>query len=84
MANKSLPLLSSKDVIAALKKLGFKHKFTSSKGNDHSYVRENEDGTKTTTIVPINEREIPKGTLKKILNLAEVTVSEFKKAAGIR
>lgn len=82
MADKTLPLVSSKQVIAGLKKLGFKHKFTSDKGNDHSYVRQNVDGTKTTTIVPINEKQIPKGTLKSILNLAQVTVPEFRKAIG--
>ena len=63
------PVLPPKDVINALKKFGFE--FVSQKGSHMKYS----NGSKV-VIIP-NHDEVAKGTLKSILNMAEINLEDF-------
>lgn len=79
-----LPLVSSKDLLSALRRLGFKELPKSTGGSHLSLYRERPDGTKDTTVIVLGKREIPRGTLANILRLAGVSRDEFIKALGKR
>ncbi len=63
------PVLTPKEVIRILEKFGFK--FISQKGSHMKYS----DGANT-VIIP-NHDELAKGTLKSILNMANIPLDDF-------
>ena len=65
-------LFSSKEIISVLNLLGFF--FFSQKGSHGKF--KNSDGI--ITIVPMNKKEIPEGTLSCILKQVGLTKNEFK------
>ncbi len=67
------PVLSAKEIIVALKKLGFE--VIKQKGS-HIKLRKQSLNKKLTTIVP-NHKIVAMGTLKGILELAEVKLEDF-------
>lgn len=69
-----LPILSGKDMIKALSKIGFVHVRTR---GSHAILnkRDNEKG-KITVPVPLH-KEIAKGTLKSIMRQADLTREEL-------
>lgn len=67
------PLLSAREILAALKRLGFE--IVKQKGS-HIKLCKNTADRKLTTIVP-NHKTVMRGTLKGILELAEITLEEF-------
>lgn len=67
------PILSSREIISALKKLGFI--IVRQKGS-HIKLCKQIANRKITTIVP-NHKTVMAGTLKGILELAEVKLEEF-------
>lgn len=70
-----LPVLSGKDVIKVLKKVGFEEK--RQKGSHIILAKETEQGKKA-VVVP-NHREIDKGTLLEIIRQAGLQREEFLK-----
>jgi predicted RNA binding protein YcfA (HicA-like mRNA interferase family) len=64
-------LISSRDLIRALARVGFVHVRT--KGSHHMLVRQ---APPRTLVVP-ERREIPRGTLRSILAQAELSDDEF-------
>lgn len=71
-----LPLISSDRIVAALHRLGFFDGL--SKGSSHvSMWRPRAGGGKDVTAVVMGKKEVPRGTLKGILDLARVTQGEF-------
>lgn len=68
-------LYSSKEIRAVLEKLGFT--FTSQKGSHGKFT--NKLGK--VAILPMNKKEIPRGTLASILRQADITLQEFLKHA---
>ena len=72
--NGKLPLLTAKELIKVLNKLGFQ--VIRQKGS-HVYLKHN-DGR--STVVPVHSgREVGKGLLKRILNETEISREEFLK-----
>lgn len=71
-----LPLVSSDQLVAALRRLKFLD--GPAKGSSHlSMWRPRPGGGKDVTPVVLGKKEIPRGTLKGILELARVTQAEF-------
>ena len=70
-----LPVLSGRDVIKVLKKIGFEEK--RQKGSHIILAKETEQG-KRAVVVP-NHAEIDKGTLLEIIRQAGLTREEFLK-----
>lgn len=70
-----LPVLSGRDVIKVLKKIGFEEK--RQKGSHIILVKEGEEG-KRAVVVP-NHREVDKGTLLEIIRQAGLKREEFLK-----
>lgn len=70
------PIISSREILRALKKLGFE--IIKQKGS-HIKLCKSVVGRKITTIVP-NHKTIMKGTLKGILELAEIDLDKFMNA----
>ena len=68
-----LPVLSGRDVIKILKKVGFEEK--RQKGSHIILVKESKDGRKG-VVVP-NHKEIDKGTLLEIIRQAGLKREEF-------
>ena len=68
-----LPVLSGKEVIKALSKIGFEHVRT--KGS-HAILNKQTDKGKVTIPVPLH-KELAKGTLKSIMNRAELSLEEL-------
>ena len=68
-----LPVLSGKEVIKALSKIGFEHVRT--KGS-HAILNKQTDKGKVTIPVPLH-KELAKGTLKSIMNQAELGLEEL-------
>lgn len=71
-----LPLLSSREIVNALKRGGFAPA-RKSKGSHQAFSRQREGVGTDVTVVPLGKKEIPRGTLKSILRLANVEVDEF-------
>jgi predicted RNA binding protein YcfA (HicA-like mRNA interferase family)/predicted RNase H-like HicB family nuclease len=74
-----LPLVSSRELLAALRRLGFETAPKSSGGSHLSLYRKMGDRTDVTTIV-LGRKEVPRGTLKDILKLGRVSHEEFVRA----
>ncbi|MBI2650724.1 type II toxin-antitoxin system HicA family toxin [Candidatus Woesearchaeota archaeon] len=70
-----LPVLSGRDVIKILKKIGFEEK--RQKGSHIILAKETEQGKKV-VVVP-NHKEIDKGTLLEIIRQAGLQREEFLK-----
>ena len=69
-----LPVLSGKDIVKALSKIGFKHIRT--KGS-HAILNKFDNAKgKITVPVPLH-RELAKGTLKSIMKQADLSVEEL-------
>ncbi len=71
--SKSLPTLSSREVIAALKKVGFSEIASRGKGS-HVFMYRAEPPKGIT--VP-KQKAIKRGTLRAIIRQADLTVEEF-------
>lgn len=65
-------IYSSKEITSVLEKIGFI--FVSQKGSHGKF--KNSDGI--ITIVPLNKKEIPEGTLRSILKQANININLFK------
>lgn len=76
-----LPLVSSQQVLAALRRLGFSDG-PAGGGSHHSMHRPRRDGGKDVTVVVLNRNPVPRGTLTGILRLANVSNAEFVRALG--
>ena len=68
-----LPVLSGKEVIKALSKIGFEHVRT--KGS-HAILNKQTEKGKVTIPVPLH-KELAKGTLKSIMNQVELGLEEL-------
>jgi predicted RNA binding protein YcfA (HicA-like mRNA interferase family) len=70
-----LPLCSSDEIIAALRRAGFTP--TSRTGGSH-LTMERKTGRRTiVTVVVMGKKEVPRPTLRNILRLAEITQTDF-------
>jgi predicted RNA binding protein YcfA (HicA-like mRNA interferase family) len=70
-----LPILSGKDVVKILSKIGYVH--TRTRGSHMIMIKQTEKGKK---MIPIpNHKELAKGTLKAIMNQSEITLEELLK-----
>ena len=69
------PILSSKEVVAILRKAGFSYAPKRAKGSHLAFYKK-EDSRVRLVIVP-KRKEIPKGTLAAILEQAGLTREEF-------
>jgi len=75
MGHEKLPIVSSRQLIAVLERLGFQHRSLTATSH-RRYVHP--DGRRTT--VPIHKgRDIGRGLLRKILKDIDVTPEEFQK-----
>ena len=72
-----LPLCSSKEIISALKKDGFRPKSKSSRGSHQVFIKDLPNGCKRIVPVPLGKKEIPRGTLSSILRLAGISREDF-------
>ena len=63
-----IPLLSSKDIVRVLLKIGFEYAPKRGKGSHTAFVKK--DNEKTRLIIVPDRKEIPKGTLLSILEQA--------------
>jgi predicted RNA binding protein YcfA (HicA-like mRNA interferase family) len=70
-----LPVVSSKEVIRILRKIGFEYAPKRGKGSHLAFVKK--DGDKTRLVIVPKRRDIPKGTLLAILDQAGLTKDEF-------
>jgi predicted RNA binding protein YcfA (HicA-like mRNA interferase family) len=73
-----LPSLSSRQLIAALRRAGFEDAPRRGKGSHHALVRRDPDGRVRLVIVP-EQRDLPRGTLYGILELAGLTADELNR-----
>ena len=71
-----LPVLSGNEAIKALSKIGFKHVRT--RGSHAILNKFDEQKGKITIPVPLH-KELAKGTLKSIMNQADLTLEELLK-----
>jgi len=70
-----LPILSGKDMIKVLERIGFTHIRT--RGSHAILKKQTTQGSKTIP-VPLH-KEIAKGTLKSIMNQADLTLEDLMK-----
>ena len=71
-----LPLCSSRQVVNALKRLGFAP--CRARGSSHqSFKRVLATGETCVTVVTLGMKEIPRGTLKSILAMGHIGEEEF-------
>ena len=68
-----LPILSGKDIIKVLSKIGFEHVRT--KGS-HAILNKQTEKGKVTIPVPLH-KELAKGTLKSIMKQAELSLEDL-------
>lgn len=68
-----LPVLSGKEVIKILLKIGFAHIRTR---GSHAILNKNSEKGKITIPVPLHY-ELAKGTLKSIMNQAEISLDDL-------
>ena len=71
-----LPLVSSREVIRVLEHAGFK-RGAKSPGSHQVFAKSLADGTTLITVVVLGKKEIPRGTLKSILERAGLSDDEF-------
>lgn len=70
-----LPVVSSKQVIRILQKLGFEYAPKRGKGSHVAFVKVND--SKTRLVIVPDRNEIPRGTLLAILEQAGISKDEF-------
>ena len=70
--------------MSALLRLGFVPDPNPSGGSHLSMYRGRPDGAKDVTVIMLGKKEIPRGTLRSILRLGNVSESEFLRAVGKR
>lgn len=70
-----LPVVSSKQVIRLLQKIGFEYAPKRGKGSHSAFMKRDRDTTRL-VIVP-DKNDIPKGTLLAIVEQAGLTKEEF-------
>jgi predicted RNA binding protein YcfA (HicA-like mRNA interferase family) len=76
-------LFSSDQIINALLRCGFE--LTGRPGKNHQTLkRPRRDGTHDVTVVPVGEREVPRGTLDSILKLANLDYEDFLDCAKVK
>jgi predicted RNA binding protein YcfA (HicA-like mRNA interferase family) len=75
---RKLPVVSSDDMVKALKKAGFVYAPKRGKGSHIAFYKIDEKGHKLLVIVP-KRRELPKGTLLSILQQANLSKDDFIK-----
>jgi len=68
-----LPVVSGKEVVKALSKIGFKHMRTR---GSHAILNKETDKGKITIPVPLH-KELAKGTLKSIIKQAGLSLEDF-------
>ena len=68
-----LPLLSSNELVAALKRDDFLPRGKSKRGSHQVFVKILPNRHKRIVPVPIGKKEIPRGTLSSILRLAGIS-----------
>ena len=73
-----LPSLSSRQLIAALRRAGFEDAPRRGKGSHHALMRRDAEGRVRLVIVP-ERRDLPRGTLHGILELAGITPEELSR-----
>ncbi len=71
----SVPLCSSDQICAALRRLGFLPR--AAQGSHQVWTRTNEDGHSDVCTVVIGKSEVPRGTLRAMLRQAKLTEAEF-------
>jgi len=69
-----LPIVSGKDIVKALSKIGFEHIRTS--GSHAILVKQNSEVGKITVPVPLH-KELAKGTLKSIMRQVGISLDEL-------
>lgn len=74
----TLPLVSSKELINTLKRAGFK-RGPKKPGSHQVYVKVEEFGDPVTVTVIEGKKQLPRPTLKGILERAEIKEKEFVK-----
>jgi predicted RNA binding protein YcfA (HicA-like mRNA interferase family) len=67
-----LPSLTSRDVVAALKRAGFRER----RQRGSHLLLHGPDGV-AQVIIPVHARELPRGTLKSILSASGLSEDEF-------
>ena len=70
-----LPLCSSQQIIRALERAGFQPASPSS--GSHLPMKKRIGRRTVNTVVVLGKQQVPKGTLRKILRLAQLTNEEF-------
>ena len=68
-----LPVLSGKDMVKILTKIGYEHVRTH---GSHAILHKQTEKGKITIPVPLH-KELAKGTLKSIMNQAELTLEDL-------
>jgi predicted RNA binding protein YcfA (HicA-like mRNA interferase family) len=77
-------LFSSEEIAAALRRGGFVERGKQS-GSHQAFARARADGNgHDVTIVVMGKKEVPEGTLKKILALGNVSEEEFLEWAKVK
>lgn len=76
-----LPILSSDEVIKALKKAGFDYAPKRGKGSHVALYRRDESSRKRLVIVP-KRKELPRGTLAAIIEQSGLSREEFLNLLG--
>jgi predicted RNA binding protein YcfA (HicA-like mRNA interferase family) len=71
-----LPSLSSRQIIAALRRAGFEDAPVRGKGSHHALVRRDPSGRKRLAIIP-ERHDVPSGTINDILKQAGLTAAEL-------
>jgi len=70
-----LPILSSKDIVRVLLKIGFEHAPKRGKGSHTAFVKKDKKNTRL-VVVP-DRNELPKGTLLSILEQAGISKTDL-------
>ena len=73
-----LPILTSKQIISALKKSGFEYAPKRGKGSHLALFKKDEKGINRLVIVP-KGKDIPRGTILSIIEQAGLNKDEFLK-----
>ncbi len=76
-------LFSSDEIINALIRCGFELTGRSGKGHQ-TLKRPRADGRPDVTVVPMGKKEVPKGTLDSILQLANLEYDDFLECARVK
>ncbi len=71
-----LPIVSSDNIIRALRKAGFIYAPKRGKGSHVALYRTDESGRKRLVIIP-KRKDLPRGTLRAIVEQAGLTTEDF-------